>query len=368
MTKWLKYSWWLLVLLGAMTATAATPPTEPVQCVVCGKKITEGTYWYYDLKTTGKRVYICSDCKKLKQNCAICGLPVKEDAARTPDGRYICPLDFPNVALDDTEIRTTFGHVAGELITMTMGKMELRSPKVNVGVYDLDYWNADENRKTTSGLQRHGMSQSRPVGNGFAHSALLYRGLFKDELVAVCAHEYTHLWINENKPQKHQIEKDTVEAICEVVAYALMEKLGNHKQMTNILDNTYTKGRIATAVKYYQVHGLGSVLDWVKEGTEPTLKEEDFQSMAAGSAAAEPLWVNSGVAYHVAYDRLKLKGIVGGGDKRTALINGKTFMKGDTRKVEVNGRKISVEIQEIKDGSVLVKVEGEDKPVELFLE
>lgn len=365
MTKWLKYSWLLLALFCSGRAVAAQ---EAIQCVVCGKKITEGSYWYYDLKTTGKRVYICSDCKKLKQNCAICGLPVKEDAARTPDGRYICPLDFPNVALDDTEIRTTFGHVAGELINMTMGKMELRSPKVNVGVYDLDYWNADDNRKTTSGMQRHGMSQSRPIGNGFAHSALLYRGLFKDELVAVCAHEYTHLWINENKPASHQIEKDTVESICEVVAFALMEKLENNKQMTNILDNTYTKGCITTAVKYYRVHGLGGVLDWVKEGTGATLKEEDFQAMAAGSTAAALVWGNSGVAYHVKYEKLKLKGIVGGGDKRTALINGKTFMKGETRKVEVNGKKVSIQIQEIKDASVLVLVEGEDKPQELFLE
>ena len=49
--------------------------------------------------------------------------------------------------------------------------------------------------------------------------------------------------INENCPPGHRIDGDTVEAICELTAYKLMEKRKLPERQKAILDNPYTNGR-----------------------------------------------------------------------------------------------------------------------------
>jgi hypothetical protein len=359
--------WWLVAWLGFLPALpGSAAEKQPLVCVVCGKAIQPGPYWNYTLPTTRKEVFICPVCKELKQNCIMCGLPVLETAPRTGDGRFFCPQDYPNVAVQDDEIRRLFSEAVAEIVRLSNGKLALQNPEITLSIFDVDYWNAKDGSRTTATQQRHGLSQSRPVGNGMAHTVLLHRGLWKDEMSAVCAHEYTHLWINENKPAAHTIEKNTIEAICEVVALALMESRGKTSQITNILDNGYTEGRIITAAKFYKVHGIGQVLDWVRDGKEPVLNDLDFQLSFSGPEPVQPVWNASGLVYRPTYEKLELKGIITGKERRVALINGKTFAEGESRKLEIGDKSALIKVLEIKEDSVRVEVEGRDKPVELY--
>ncbi len=341
--------------------------TKVLYCVVCSQQIKPGPYWNYILPTTKKEVFICPECKELKQNCSLCGLPVKPEAEKSGDGRYYCAQDYPNAAVKDEDIRQIFVSVTADLLQMTGGRMTLRHPAVTLSIYDIDYWNIKDGQRNAVANQRHGMATSRPVGGGFAHSILLYRGLWKDEMAAVCAHEYTHLWINENKPKDRTIEPQTIEAVCEVVALALMEQSRRDGQIKNIMENGYTEGRITTAAKFYKVHGLGRILDWVKDGREPVLDEVDFK-LTYQDAPVQPMWTAGPKASRTTYDRLQLKGVIVTKEKTLALINGKTFMKDETVELEVAGKKRSVKVLEILADSVKVQLDGQPEPVKLLRE
>jgi hypothetical protein len=71
----------------------------------------------------------------------------------------------------------------------------------------------------------------------------------------------------------------------------------------------------------------------------------------------EPAWVG----------KIKLAGLSGAGDRRLAIISGTTFSQGETASVKVAGRTVKVHCMEIRENSVLVEVDGLDKPHELFL-
>jgi uncharacterized Zn finger protein (UPF0148 family) len=355
----------LLVILPVGRSFAAAD--EETRCIVCNKVIKFGTYYKYQHPTLKKEVFICADCKELKQHCSKCGLPVFETAEKIEDGRYFCPIDFPLVALDDKEIRRMFANAATELDRMSNGKMRLQNTTVTVNVFDVDYWNSKIGEKDQPSMQRHGLSTSRPVGDKLIHTVLLHRGLWKDEMVAVCAHEFTHLWINENKPKGRMIEPQTIEAVCEVVALALMEHLQMPGQVKEIMENTYTQGRIKPAAEFYHVHGLNRVLDWVVEGKQTTFNEQDFQ-VAYSSPSAAASWRAPGKAYRQEFDALHLKSVIGTKEKSVALINDKTFVKGEERQMEVSGKKLLVKLLEFGDDAVTVQMEGNPEPVKLFRE
>lgn len=361
----------LLCLLWLVIAPAAALlGAEAPRCIVCGKLVRVGQQYYsYNHPTLKKEVFICDECNAFKLHCAKCGLPVLETAEHTGDGRYFCPIDFPLLALDENEIRQIFSAATTELIRISNGKMSLNNPAITLNVFDVDYWNkkAGDRTKSSPSMQRHGLSTSRPTGKGFVHTVLVYRGLWKQEMTAVSAHEYTHLWINENKPEGRNIEPQTIEAICEVVALALMERLEMPGQVQAIMENTYTEGRIKNAAEFYKVHGLNRVLDWVIDGKGATFNEQDFQ-VAYNSTASTVTWQPTGTPYRAEFGRLQLKGIIGNKEKMVALINDKTFVKGEERKMDVAGKKQLVKVLEINDDAVLIQVDGGKDPVKLTRE
>ncbi len=71
----------------------------------------------------------------------------------------------------------------------------------------------------------------------------------------------------------------------------------------------------------------------------------------------EPSWVA----------QIKLSGLSGAVDRRLAIIGGTTFSQGETAPVKVSGKTIKVRCLEIREKSVLVEIDGFDKPRELFL-
>lgn len=116
--------------------------------------------------------------------------------------------------------RDLFEDTRDDLIALYGGGFKLKYPEVTVKLFDVDYW-SEQDRE--DGLDKFGFASTRKTADGqCTHEVVMLSGQLRDAMSAVAAHEYTHLWINENRPSDRVIDRDTIEAICELSAYELM--------------------------------------------------------------------------------------------------------------------------------------------------
>lgn len=80
-----------------------------------------------------------------------------------------------------------------------------------------------------------------------------------------------------------------------------------------------------------------------------------------------PLFGGAAAAPPVRYTNLVLKGISGTGDRKFALLNNQTLGVGETAKVKWHDGSVRVQCTEIRERSVVVKIEGETEPREVRL-
>ena len=101
----------------------------------------------------------------------------------------------------------------------------------------------------TPGFERQcpsifGYIKSRPDEEGNSrHAISLLSGLPKARLMAVCAHEMSHAWLNQHLPEDRQLSADAAEGFCELVAFQLMAHLGQEQEQKVIQKNRYTRGQ-----------------------------------------------------------------------------------------------------------------------------
>ncbi|HKW28630.1 MAG TPA: tetratricopeptide repeat protein [Verrucomicrobiae bacterium] len=79
--------------------------------------------------------------------------------------------------------------------------------------------------------------------------------------------------------------------------------------------------------------------------------------VAAKSELPEPAWVK----------QIELSGLSGPPNHRLAVVDNQTLAVGDSVVLKVAGKSVSVRCLEIREKSVLVQIEGLDKPTELTL-
>src|SRR5262249_1196369 len=65
--------------------------------------------------------------------------------------------------------------------------------------------------------------------------------------------------------------------------------------------------------------------------------------------------------------QIKLTGLTGPANHRLAVISGKSFAQGEIADVKVAGKQVTVRCVQIRETSVLVEIQGDEKPRELFL-
>jgi len=349
----------LLALTLFLFAAVFISPAEETNyfCVVCGKGPLSGRIWM------SKWGPVCDDCYKLENHCSLCGLPIRDGdgAVKTGDGRFICKFDKKNAVLDLDEAKEVFTDVRRELVELFGGSFALNFPDVTVSLFDVDYWS--ENGRT-DGLHKFGFANTRRTPKGdCTHEVVLLSGRLRNELAATAAHEYTHLWINENRPADHVIDSDTTEAICELSAYKLMESRAQPEQMQKILDNPYTHGEIKKLVALEKDNGIAYILNWVKNGTTSTLETEP-----AAMAAPLPRPVMTFTKVPAALPTsLKLVGLLVEDASRRALINGVSFAVGETNSVKLRNRTVQLRCREIDTDRAVIEVDGLAEPVTLKL-
>jgi hypothetical protein len=337
----------VLILFATVLVSAAAEETNYF-CIVCGKGPLTGQIWLHP------RGPICDDCEKIKERCTICGLPVREGDGhiKTGDGRYICKFDKANVVLTLDQAKDLFDQTRDEVVDLYGRQFALKYTDVTVTLFDVDYWSE---KGQANGLHKFGFASTRKTSDGVCtHEIVMLSGRTRDEMAAVAAHEYTHLWINENRPDSHHIDGDTVEAICELTAYKLMEKKGLAKRQKAILENPYTNGKIKDLIEVEREGGTDYVLNWVKSSTAETFDV---------NANLAPLPAPVQAAPFVAGVRqlpkgLKFSGIMSFGKEQQAVINGISFSRGDEKTVKLHDRSILVRCKEVHDGEITIEADG----------
>ena len=177
--------------------------------------------------------------------------------------------------------------------------------------------------------------------------------------MATAAHEYTHLWINENRPANHVIDSDTVEAICELTAYKLMEAKNLPDAQKRILENPYTNGKIKTLVAIEREFGTGYILNWVKNGTTGSFDD------AEASLAETATKMSSTVVPPQLPEGLMFSGLLVIGNEREAVINGVAFAEGDQKRIKLREKTVAVRCRQIHNADVVVQVDDLPDPLTL---
>lgn len=328
-------------------------------CVLCGKGPLSGRIW---LSKWGP---ICDDCYSNAVNrCSLCGLPITTGYAKTGDGRYICKFDLPNTVMDEEDARAVFADVRSDLVPLIGSSFALEYPSVKVSLFDVDYW-SEAGRD--DGLHKFGFSNTRRMKNGeCTHEVVMLSGRSRNELSATSAHEYTHLWINENKPEGRELDRDTVEGICELVSYKLVESRGDTNEEQRILTNPYTHGEIVKLVALEQDRGMAYILNWIKNGTTATLEEAEQSTQSA--AVTAPFQIPT-VAYTNAPlplpRTLRLAGLLVGGRYAQAIVDGSSFQVGDRKTIKLASGPVEVRCLNIQRDGVVLEVDGIPAPITL---
>jgi hypothetical protein len=282
-------------------------------------------------------------------------LPVKDGDGhiKTGDGRFICKFDKNDAVLTLDQAKALFEQTRDDVVDLYGRPFALKYTNVTVNLFDVDYWSE---KGQANGLHKFGFASTRKTADGHCtHEVVMLSGRTREEMIPVAAHEYTHLWINENCPAGHRIDGDTVEAICELTAYQLMGQKKLPEPQKRILENPYTNGKIKTLVAVEREGGTDCVLNWVKNGTAETF---DADATLAPMPAPPPPAVQFTAAPRPLPAGLKFGGMIALGQDRQAVINGVAFAPGDQKPIKLKDKTVLVHCREIRDSEVVLELNG----------
>jgi hypothetical protein len=365
---------WLLLLWNCLAISAA-PAETPSRCEICQGPFVETIYIVEDRIRQVKK-HICLACSKSKIICSACGLAANPRTLRKlEDGRILCELDVKGAVLAEFEARDIFHEVKREMQRMLAHWTPLPETNITAYLVNRDDFIKEYRRKPSMddpekllGLTRSSSSD----GTNYEHHIYLLSGVLKPQFMAVCAHEYTHTWLNEHSIRGRTLDKDTEEGFCELMAWKYCAAKNDKAELNRILDNTYTRGQVDALIAAEQRYQFHRVIDWIHRGEDSWLDKDKLERLLALKAAPdagtplEPLWQRTVVPTPVP-DTLVLRNLSGTGNRRLALINNQTLAKGEEARVRVGQTNVQVRCLEIRERSVLLRIGGRTEPMELFL-
>jgi len=356
---------------------ASAAKAEILTCYVCGVPILGHFYWIED-KVDGQTKRICPACEAIQSRCYLCGMPVVDGFKRLPDGRFICARDLKTVVESDEEAKEICHGVKDDLDRL-LSRYLTYPPDNNIVLSLVDKYHLDNlfsaPGNESSCVSVYGATSTHTLpGQKFVHTVDILSCLQKPRLMAVCAHEYTHTWMNENLSQQRRINlnKNTVEGFCELVAYIYMDSLHEDAEVANIKRNNYTVGQILVLIEAYDKYGFNTVMEWMKNGEDTTLTADNLDRVRILKDGVAPLTFAApalvyGTAPAVAPTNLVLKSISGSGQHRFAMINSTTFETMERGKVRVGQTNVTVRCVEIRGDSVTIQVDDSPDKKQLFL-
>ncbi len=371
---------WLtgLVFLVACAESSAPPgiAAEPERCSICSKPFGTTLYTTTD-KVTHEKLFLCYECASCPDECFVCGLPVRANFTKLPDGRFLCARDAKTAVLDEAKAKEICESIR-DAVDRKFSRF-LTLPSTNVAVALVDRVDLYEefavvgNNFECPDILGYIHSRTNRSG-GLSHSISLMSALPLAQFQATCAHEYAHAWAFENVPpaRRKTLSRDAHEGFCELVAYRLMESMHEEERMKIMLRNTYTRGQIDLFIAAEKAYGFNDVLDWVRWGVNPRLKAADLGDirnveMPRPKANAAVTNVFYGQKLAPVPTRLLLKGISSSRNRPLALINDRTLAVGESAKVRVGTTNVLVRCLAIGARSVRIQLVESGTETELYL-
>ena len=334
------------------------------KCEICSDNFTNKVFIVEDPVRLIKR-HICLKCSKSKTVCSICGLAAVPRTQRMlADGRILCELDGRGAILNEDEAKAIFEEVKREVQSMlnrfgSFPDANVSAHLVNRTDFIKEYFRkpAVDDPEKLLGLTRS-VSEDR---TNFQHHIYLLSGLLRPQFASVCAHEYTHTWLNERSKPSRTLNKDTVEGFCELIAWKYSSAKGHTNETGRILENTYTRGQIHAMIAAEQRFDFRRVIDWIESGEDSWIDKDHLEQILRlkddpSDLTATPLWQQTTVRTEVP-KTLRLRGISGGGSRRFALVNDRTLEVGESAKVRVGDSNVVVRCLSIEDAAVTLEIE-----------
>lgn len=365
---------WLLFLWNEVNS-AAVSAESPTRCEICQGPFLESIYVVEDPVRQVMK-HVCLACTKSKVVCSACGLAANpKTLLRLEDGRILCEWDAKGVVLSEFEAREIFQDVKRDVQRMLAHWPPLPDANLTPYLVNRDDFIKEFYRKPSVEDPDRLLGLTRSItsdGTNFDHRIYLLSGILKPQFMATCAHEYTHTWLNEHEDKARTLHKDTVEGFCELMAWKYVTAKSDKAELNRILDNGYTRGQVHALIAAEQRYQFYRVIDWMHRGEDSWLDKDKLERLLAVKASPksatpiEPLWERTVVPTPVP-DTLVLRHLSGAGNRRLAMINNQTLASGEEARVRVGQSNVMVRCLEIRDRSVVLRLNGESKPVELFL-
>src|SRR5438128_2159459 len=212
-----------LVALAAIALLPGLVWADGDRCPICGGELS-GTIYLITDKVTNEKKQICQNCSTLTETCFVCGLPVKTDYTKLPDGRFLCARDARNAVLSEDEARQVCEEVRDALDRQFARFISFPSTNLQIEVIDrvnllelFKFPGNDFQCPVTLGYIESQLKTNNADRGQIKHRISLMSALPRAEFKAVCAHELTHSWLFENLPahRRKTLGHDANEGFCE---------------------------------------------------------------------------------------------------------------------------------------------------------
>lgn len=359
---------WIGLLLGLWSL----PHIQASQCQMCGSP-NSARYYQTDAWTLETRRF-CETCRFSGTVCAVCQLPVRSDRATAlGDGRHICTRDIERVILDDAEALRVLHSARKELDRILARYTTL--PHTNVIISFANSHQMESSRGTTMAVPGCptllGTTRSTHHKRIWKHHITILRGLPAAQMISVYAHELGHAWIHEEVPPRRKLNGSAIEGFCEMLAYRLMEEMGETTQMKRLQLNTYTRGQLNLFVQAYQMYDMNRIFEWAQFGVEPLLRESNpDQIRLIDAPRPTPRIQRSSLTAKSPPPptALTLTGIMdSAGTSKVALVNGTILSQGESGAVKLGSRTVVVQCLEIRDDRAVLLLLDSNEKVTLLL-
>ena len=322
-----------------------------------------------------RNVFICEKCQQLTTHCQNCHVfVIPERGLVLPDGRVFCREDSRDLVLAEEPARELARTAFREVQGMLRDYPPVPDKSVEFHLVTREDFNKTHRRTPSSEdpSKLLGLTISRRDSEAnWTHELYVLHGLNQDEFLAVCAHEFTHTWLNEREKKSRQLHADTQEGFCELMALKYARQMNFTNAAQRILDSEYTRGQVLALQSAEEKFRFHQLVRWISDGVDSWVDAEKLDRVAVlrdPQAETEKLWLKlPQQAVTPVPDKLALKGLSKVGSRRFAIVNNMTLTEGETTRIRVGNLNFNLQCVAIMDDRVQLREVGKTNIIELRL-
>jgi hypothetical protein len=337
-------------------------------CSVCNRYLEEGepTAQATDQMTNQERV-MCGRCAAIPELCFLCAIPAKDGRKSLSDGRYYCARDAQVAVFGSLDVERICREAIARMERPFARHITLPSSGVTWAVEDLTL--RAEGQKTEPKRCAHpALRFSIASGDegGRQYTLSLINGLPPARIRSAAVHGIMHVWLAENVAPRRRMHPATVEAFCDLIAWLAMDRFDETAEAERLRKAQDSNSQFLALAEAYQLYDLHRILEWMRFGADDRLVAGDDDRLRRLDPELKPQpteprqVIPPSPAVVKAPEELVLRGILGTGVRRLALINDATLAAGEEALAHLGAREIRLRCVEIGDDAVVVQVNGGD--------